>query len=78
VQRQIDAEVERQFPGEALEERLNWIISNQVRQDRQFAGLPPDYQSALAEQMLRQEIGESGPVLTFDEWLESTQQSSLF
>lgn len=78
VERQLDEELAARFPGAALEKRIQKTISNQVRGDAQFRAMAPAAQQTLAREALRQEIRESGVLLSFEQWCESAVQMNLF
>ena len=78
VRQRLDEEIHSRFPGEELGKRLKRLISNRVRGDEKFRAMTAPLQEALAEESLRQEIRDSGVLLSFEEWCASVEQISLF
>ena len=78
VRQRLDEEIRSRFPGAEFSKRLKKIISNRVRGDEKYGAMTEPLQEALAEESLRQEIRDSGVLLSFEEWCASVEQMSLF
>ena len=78
VRDQVEAELHRRFPGQALARQIKDAIAERAKRDPRFAQMHPGQQQPVAEQFLRRELQETMSLPTFEEWSESSTQMDLF
>lgn len=78
LQTKVDEELSRRFPGPALEQQVQNVVSNRIRHDEAFRAMDDLSQRTVATEMLRREVRESGSLPSIEEWCEATAQMGLF
>ncbi len=78
IRSQVDAELHRRFPGQALARQIKDAIAERAKRDSRFAQMHPGQQQPVAEQFLRRELQETMSLPAFEEWCESNTQMDLF
>jgi hypothetical protein len=78
----IEKEQERllneQFSQSELDRKLMETVDNLARTDERFSRMLPKARAEVARRMLRKELAAEMDLPTFEEWHNSTSQSSLF
>lgn len=78
IDREINQEIQRRYPGTELKKQLKHVVKQQIRSDVRFQKMSPDQQEACAQQLLRNELKSSLALPSFESWCESQEQPGLF
>ena len=78
VRDEVEAELHRRFPGDALAKQIKDVIGQRAKRDPRFSQMHPGQQRPVAEQFLRRELQETMSLPAFEEWSESSTQMDLF
>ena len=76
--RQTQEALESRYSEAELKETLRAIVTKRSRTDKHFSRVQPADRTALALQVLRQEIKEGLALLPFDQWRLTNSQAKLF
>jgi hypothetical protein len=78
VATQVDAALQRRFPGELLSVRLRDEAAIQSKANIRFAQIPPKFKEQVALQIIRKEIREDLALPTCEDWCRTHAQYDLF
>ncbi len=77
INRYVDPEIERRFPGSSLVEKVEEILERRSPQEKEFDSAFPMHAFQIGREQIASEIRESLALPTFDEWRTSQTQRIL-
>jgi hypothetical protein len=78
VAKQVDAALERRYPGPLLSARLRSVAEIQTKENHRFAQIPAKYKEEVAQQIIRKEIQEDLAFPNCEDWCKTHTQYDLF
>jgi hypothetical protein len=78
IEEQIDQELDRRYPGAALNKKIKEVVAQRVRTDERFGKMLSQPQEAISLQFLRRDVQDEVGLLSFNEWCQQKHQLALF
>ncbi len=77
VEQRVDEELQKRYPGQALNKKIREIVAQRVSKDDRFRNMLGQHHETIALQFLKRDVQDEGSLPSFSVWCQQNRQLPL-